>query len=668
MSDISQQTLRDKAARLEELNYQYYVLDNPTVPDHTYDQLFQELLSLEQQYPQWKDPNSPTMRVGGGILAELESVAHTTPMLSLDNVFDEEGLLKILERAQQLSGSTEPVAFSCEPKLDGLASSLSYEFGHLVTGVTRGDGQIGEDVTHNVRTIRNVPLFIEDAKDIPVLNVRGEIVFPKKAFDAYNGRRARKGLSTLKNPRNGAAGSVRQLDPKLCSERALAFYAYAVTEGVDNDSHCARLAQLQKFGFSIRKEIRRISSPAKVVEYIQAIERARPTLDIEIDGAVIKVDSIRLQEQIGYVSRAPRWAIAYKYPAEEVSTPTLGVDFQVGRTGALTPVARLVPVDVGGVTVSNCTLHNMDEIARLGIRIGDTVIVRRAGDVIPQIVSVVLSERPADAKEILAPTHCPCCGAPARRDEDEAAIRCTGGLNCDAQQIEFLKAFVDRKRMNIDGLGDRLIEQLYDAGKISTPDTIFKLRHEDIATLEGMGDKSASNIMKAIEASKKTTFGRFIYSLGIRGIGESTATLLADNLRELRAFEVATAEQLCLMKDIGPVSARDITEFFRNPRNLEIIRELCEAGVTWETPAEKGAQPLLGLTYVVTGSFTVRSRSEIEAALKSLGAKVSGSVSKKTTALCMGLNAGGKLDSATELGVPVLDETATLALLSSHGA
>lgn len=668
MSEITQQTLRDKAARLEKWNYEYYVLDNPTVPDQTYDQEFRALQSLEEQYPQWKDQNSPTMRVGGGVLAELKSVAHTVSMLSLDNVFDEDGLRKVLERAQQLSGESEPIAFSCEPKLDGLAASLSYTFGRLNTGVTRGDGEVGEDVTHNVRTIRNVPLFIEELKDVPVLNIRGEIVFPKAAFNAYNIRRQRQGRPPLKNPRNGAAGSVRQLDPALCSERALAFYAYAVTEGIDSSSHCDRLAQLQRFGFAIRKEIRRISDPSKVVEYIQAIERARPTLDIEIDGVVIKVDNIHLQEQIGYVSRAPRWAIAYKYPAEEVSTPTLGVDFQVGRTGALTPVARLAPVDVGGVTVSNCTLHNMDEIARLGIRIGDTVIVRRAGDVIPQIVSVILSERPADAQEIQAPTHCPCCGSPVRRDEGEAAIRCTGGLNCDAQQIEFLKAFVDRKRMNIDGLGDKLIEQLYEAGKISTPDTIFKLRHEDIASLEGMGDKSASNIIKAINASKKTSFGRFIYSLGIRGIGESTATLLAESLRELRAFESATPEQLCLMKDIGPVSARDITEFFSNPRNLNIIQALCDAGVSWEVPAEKGAQPLLGLTYVVTGSFTVRSRSDIEAALKSLGAKVSGSVSKKTTALCAGVGGGGKLDAATELGVAVLDEAATLELLNSHNA
>lgn len=664
MNDIALR-INELSQQLQHWNHEYYVLDNPSVTDSEYDRTFRALQALEQAHPELASSNSPTQKVGGLVLSKFDEAPHKTPMLSLDNSFTHEEMSAALSR-MLLGAEQSTLAFCCEPKLDGLAASITYENGELTRALTRGDGSKGEDITVNVRTIRNVPLSISH---LGTLEVRGEIVMPRAGFDAYNARCIETGKKPLKNPRNGAAGSMRQLDSTLCAQRPTAFFAYsAQVQEHPKTSHFDTLGWLSSLGFAVRKEVRRMHSIEDVLKYIDGIATLRPTMDVEIDGAVIKVDDTRIQDSLGFVSRAPRWAMAYKYPAQEEMTILTSVDFQVGRTGALTPVARLEPVNVAGVTVSNATLHNLDELNRLDARVGDTVIVRRAGDVIPQIVGVVLDRRPKDTAPIVIPTTCPCCDSPAVRPEGEATLRCTGGLVCDAQQVEALKAFAARKRMNIDGLGDKLIEQLYHAGHIKTLCSVYELTAQNIAELEGMGEKSAHNIVSAIEQSKVTTLPRFLYSLGIREVGESTAVSIAEHFETLEAVMGATQEELIHVQDVGPIVSRYIEAFFANDDNVKIVGAMRQMGVVWPAMSSGEPKPLKGSVYVVTGSFSQMQRKDIEATLKSFGAKVSGSVSKNTTALIAGEKAGSKLAKAESLGVPIKNESEAIAFLHSHAS
>jgi DNA ligase (NAD+) len=651
-------SLREK---LNTWNHEYYVLDDPTVPDSEYDWVFRELSQLEQAYPEYQDSNSPTLKVGGAVLSEFIEAPHRTPMLSLDNAFTHDEMRSELSKMLKLA-NVSSTRFACEPKLDGLACSVIYVDGVMTQALTRGDGMSGEEITNNVRTIKNVPLTLQ-GEAAGIVEVRGEIVMPLTQFNAYNEKQKNKGGKVLKNPRNGAAGSMRQLDSALCAERPLAFFAYAVIiDGIS--SHSEGLIKARNLGFAVRKEVRIVDSIDGVLKYLDNLHSLRKGLDIEIDGSVIKINDYAIQEELGFVSRAPRWAIAYKYPAQEELTPLLGVDFQVGRTGAITPVARLKPVDVGGVTVSNATLHNMGEVARLGVKIGDTVIVRRAGDVIPQIIGVVTDRRPENAKDIIFPDTCPACGSDAVRVKDEATLRCTGGLFCSAQRVEALKAFAARKRMNIDGLGDKLVEQLYAEGMLDDLASVFTLEPERMARLDGLGEKSAIKLMTSIEKSKSTSLGRFIYSLGIREVGESTATGLAAHFKTLDALMQASITDLESVSDIGPITAAYIHAFFDNQDNIDIINKMITLGVTWPDEVDDGAKPLLGKTFVVTGTFHDIERKNIEAKLKELGAKVSGSVSAKTEALVAGEKAGSKLQKAQELSLPIMDETQIIAFLS----
>jgi DNA ligase (NAD+) len=651
-------SLREK---LNTWNHEYYVLDDPTVPDSEYDWVFRELSQLEQANPEYQDSNSPTLKVGGAVLSEFIEAPHRTPMLSLDNAFTHDDMRSELSKMLKLA-DVSSTRFACEPKLDGLACSVTYVDGVMTQALTRGDGMSGEEITNNVRTIKNVPLTLQGEAS-GIVEVRGEIVMPLTQFNAYNEKQKNKGGKVLKNPRNGAAGSMRQLDSALCAERPLAFFAYAVIiDGIS--SHSEGLIKARNLGFAVRKEVRIVDSIDGVLKYLDNLHSLRKGLDIEIDGSVIKINDYAIQEELGFVSRAPRWAIAYKYPAQEELTPLLGVDFQVGRTGAITPVARLKPVDVGGVTVSNATLHNMGEVARLGVKIGDTVIVRRAGDVIPQIIGVVTDRRPENAKDIIFPDTCPACGSDAVRVKDEATLRCTGGLFCSAQRVEALKAFAARKRMNIDGLGDKLVEQLYAEGMLDDLASVFTLDPERMARLDGLGEKSAIKLMTSIEKSKSTSLGRFIYSLGIREVGESTAAGLAAHFKTLDALMQASITVLESVSDVGPITAAYIHAFFDNQDNIDIINKMITLGVTWPDEVDDGAKPLLGKTFVVTGTFHDIERKNIEAKLKELGAKVSGSVSAKTEALVAGEKAGSKLQKAQELSLPIMDETQIIAFLS----
>lgn len=650
-------------ATLTTWGHAYYTLDDPMVPDAEYDALYRQVEAYEKSEPQHIDPNSPTQRVGGRVLDGFSTIAHAIPMLSLDNDFDHESVSKTLSTMSDRAG--HPLIFTCEPKLDGLAVSLIYRHGSLEQAVTRGDGTEGEDVTENVRTIRNVPLNINDTR--PLLEIRGEVVMPRVGFERYNAKQREKGGKTFVNPRNGAAGSLRQLDSRETAKRPLQFYAYSVVRGMpESTSHLDSLRAVAKLGIAVRKEIRRVNDTQSVLQYLDALESARPTMDVDIDGAVIKVDTIAYQEELGMMTRVPRWAKAYKFPAEEAITPLNDVGFQVGRTGAITPVARLEPVFVGGVTVSNATLHNQDEIARLGVQIGDHVIVRRAGDVVPQVVSVAKIESNAPRAPIVFPTACPSCGSDVMQVPGEAAIRCTGGLICPAQQIEALKAYAGNKRMDIDGLGDKIITALYDAGKLRRLSDIYHLTPDCIAEMEGMGEKSGKKIVAAIEGSKRTTLAKFIYALGIREVGETTASNLAQYFGTLDALMQADVDTLKKVDDVGDVIATTVTEFFTNDDNRDIVRELIEAGLHWPDVEVSSHRPLEGHTFVVTGSFSLRQRKEIEAQLKSLGAKVSGSVSAKTAALFAGEKAGSKLAKAEGLNVPVLtDEAAHNAWLDA---
>ncbi|QTR51828.1 NAD-dependent DNA ligase LigA [Candidatus Thiothrix anitrata] len=666
MSDMQTQ-LEKLRQQLRYHNHLYYVLDDPQIPDVEYDRLFRELQSLEAAHPELITPDSPTQRVGAAPLTEFGEIKHAIPMLSLGNVFSDEELLAFDKRIHDRLKSDAETEFVAEPKLDGLAISILYENGVFTRAATRGDGETGEDVTHNVRTIASVPLRLLGEGYPTVLEVRGEIYMPKAGFEAFNAKMRALGEKTFVNPRNAAAGSLRQLDPRLTAQRPLDIFCYAVGQvegGIVPDTHYAILQQFRAWGLRVCPDIRIVQGAQGCLDYFREIGARRNGLPYDIDGVVYKVNSIATQQELGFISRAPRWAIAHKFPAQEEITELEGVDFQVGRTGALTPVARLKPVFVGGVTVSNATLHNMDEIERKDVRIGDFVIVRRAGDVIPEVASVILERRPAGAAPIVMPTHCPVCGSEVQRPEGEAVARCTGGLYCPAQVKEAIKHFASRKALNIDGLGDKMVEQLFDAGLIRHVDDLYSLDVEAVAALERMGKKSAENLIAALESSKSTTLERFIYALGIRNAGEGTAKGLARYFGSLEAIQAANEETLKLVPDIGVIVAANVAQFFAEAHNRDTIQHLRDLGVHWANYEAKPAEalPLAGKTYVITGTLS-RAREDIKADLEALGAKVSGSVSKKTTALIAGENAGSKLTKAQELGVEILGEDTLSVLL-----
>ncbi len=648
---------------IEGHNRDYYISDAPTIPDSEYDRLFQQLVALEAKYPELASPISPTQRVGAKPLSSFSQITHRAPMLSLDNAFSDEQLAHFCQRVFDGLGQRE-VSFALEPKFDGCAVSLFYKNGVLQYGATRGDGQTGEDITHNVKTIRSIPLKLEPGAPSE-LEVRGEIYMPLKSFNQLNKEALANGTKTFVNPRNAASGTLRQLDPKITASRALEFYSYSaiIPKQLQPKTHSELLVNLKTWGMRVCDLIKQVSDVEGIKNFYQTLMKKRDGLPYEIDGLVIKVDHFEAQEKLGFVSRAPRWAIAYKFPAQEKMTRLLSVDFQVGRTGALTPVARLEPVFVGGVTVSNATLHNMDEIARQDIRVLDTVIVSRAGDVIPKVMATVLSKRPKNAKRILAPTQCPVCGSDVEQEETLAAIRCTGGLYCSAQVVEAMKHFVSRKAMDIDGLGSKLIEVLVENKIIDTVADLYHLKPEDLNQLERMGEKSAAKVIKAIDKSRETTLNRFIYALGIREVGEATARSLATHFNDLDAIMQAEQDSLVLISDIGPIVASHIYQFFKQSHNLEVIRSLLKAGIHWPQNATKSDQSLEGKVFVITGTLSM-PRDELKAQLLERGAKVSGSVSSKTTALIAGDKAGSKLKKAQDLGVAVIQESEINDLLS----
>ncbi|WP_318457793.1 NAD-dependent DNA ligase LigA [Photobacterium leiognathi] len=670
MSIDLQQELFTLREQLDYHGHRYYVEDNPEIPDAEYDRMMQQLLKIEAEHPEWVTVDSPSQRVGGTALEGFTQVKHEIAMLSLDNAFNDDDLRAFQKRLQDRLRSGSELSYCCEPKLDGLAVSLMYEDGVLVQAATRGDGATGENITHNVRTIRAIPLKLQGTDWPARLEVRGEVFMPKKGFETLNEKALKKGEKTFANPRNAAAGSLRQLDPKITATRPLSFYAYAVgvVEGRElAETQYERLCQLKAWGLPMCPEIRKVDSIEEVIAYHQSIGEKRQSLGYEIDGVVIKVDDIDTQQQLGFVARAPRWAIAYKFPAQEEMTVLNNVEFQVGRTGAITPVAKLEPVFVGGVTVSNATLHNADEVERLGVMIGDMVIIRRAGDVIPQIASVVESRRPESAQAIVFPTECPVCQSKIERIEGEAVARCTGGLFCQAQRKEALKHFVSRKALDVDGCGEKVIEQLVDREMVATPADLFKFSAGEVTVLERMGPKSAQKLVGALKASKLTTLPRFIYSLGIREVGEATAANLANYFETLEAISQATKEQLIEVPDVGDVVAAHIFNFFREEHNMAVVKDLQEVGIHWpeiEKPEEGIELPLEGKTVVLTGSLSQLTRSDAKAALQKLGAKVTGSVSKKTDLLVAGEAAGSKLAKAQELDIEIWDEQKLVDLMS----
>ncbi len=665
-----EQKLKELKETLHTHAIRYYVEDDPTIPDAEYDRLMRELMDLEAQNPELVTPDSPSQRVGGMPLAGFEPVTHEIPMLSLDNAFSDEELDAFNRRMGDRVPTAKLAKFCCEPKLDGLAVSLLYVDGVLVQAATRGDGATGENITENVRTIKSIPLKLQGGNWPTRIEVRGEVFMPKVGFEKMNEQALKKGEKVFVNPRNAAAGSLRQLDSRITAKRPLAFYAYSVgvIEGGELvDSHYERFLQLKGWGLPMCPETKRVETLEDVKTYYQDILQRRAELPYEIDGVVIKLDDVVIQQQLGFVARAPRWAIAYKFPAQEEMTVLKDVEFQVGRTGAITPVAKLEPVFVGGVTVSNATLHNADEIARLGVKVGDTVVIRRAGDVIPQIVSVLEEMRPEVARDIVFPVNCPVCNSAIERVEGEAVARCTGGLVCQAQRKEALKHFVSRKALDVDGLGDKVIEQLVDKEMVVTPADLFKLRAGELTILERMGPKSAQNVVNALEKSKQTTLARFMYSLGIREVGEATAMNLAQHFTTLSAISEASVEQLIEVPDVGNIVANHIYSFFAQPNNQSVIQELIDLGVSWPDIVAKSddqPQPLAGKVVVLTGSLSQLSRSDAKAALQALGAKVTGSVSKNTDILFAGEAAGSKLAKAQELGIEIRDEQDLLNLMS----
>jgi DNA ligase (NAD+) len=662
---------KKRAAELREQlnyhNYLYYVLDNPEIPDAEYDRMLRELQGLEERCPELRSADSPTQRVGGEVLSAFAEVQHEVPMLSLGNVFSAEELADFDRRCRE-GLDVEQIEYMAEPKLDGLAISLLYEDGVLVRGATRGDGATGEDVTHNVKTIGAIPLRLT-GKGIPKrLEVRGEIYMPLKGFDELNQRQRENNAKTFANPRNAAAGSLRQLDSTITATRPLTMYCYGVgvMEGArPAKTHSATLEQLRAWGLRVSDEPAVVKGVKGCETYYEQLLARRDKLDYEIDGIVYKVNRHDQQQTLGFVSRAPRWAIAHKFPAQEEMTKLLEIDIQVGRTGALTPVARLEPVAVGGVIVTNATLHNEDEIRRKDVRVGDVVIVRRAGDVIPEVVSSVKSKRKKGARQFKVPAKCPECGSEVVRVEGEAVARCSGGLYCPAQRKQSIKHFASRRAMDIDGLGDKLVDQLVDAGMIQDVADLYSLSVEQLAGMERMGEKSATNLVAALEKSKATTLPRFIFSLGIREVGEATARNLAMYFGSLAKIIKATQEQLEEVPDVGPVVAKNIVAFDHQSHNREVIDKLIKAGVHWQDLETRpaGEQPLAGKTIVLTGALSV-SRNEVKEKLQALGAKVSGSVSKKTAYVIAGADAGSKLARAQDLGIPVLDEDALKKILA----
>ncbi|MDI9766228.1 NAD-dependent DNA ligase LigA [Pantoea dispersa] len=653
--------------------YLYHVMDTPEIPDAEYDRLMRELRELESAHPDLITPDSPTQRVGAAPLATFEQVRHEVPMLSLDNTFDEAGFLAFNKRVQDRLKSTDDLTYCCELKLDGLAVSLLYENGLLVRAATRGDGTTGENITANVRTIHAIPLRLH-GDNIPArVEVRGEVFMTESGFEKLNEEARRTGGKVFANPRNAAAGSLRQLDPRITAKRPLTFFCYGfgLLEGGEMPaSHWQRLQQFKAWGLPVSERIRLVHTADEVLAFYRQVEQDRPSLGFDIDGVVIKVDSQALQEQLGFVARAPRWAVAFKFPAQEQMTVVRDVEFQVGRTGAITPVARLEPVQVAGVIVSNATLHNADEIARLGLRIGDKVVIRRAGDVIPQVVNVVESERPADAREIVFPSHCPVCGSDVERVEGEAVTRCTGGLICGAQRKEALKHFVSRRAMDVDGMGDKIIDQLVEKEYVKTPADLFRLTAGKLTGLDRMGPKSAQNVVDALEKAKLTTLPRFLYALGIREVGEATAANLANHFGELEEVMNADLDALIAVQDVGKVVAAHVRNFMEEESNREVIRQLTEeVGVHWPAvvvvKAEEIDSPFAGKTVVLTGSLSQMNRDDAKARLTALGAKVSGSVSKKTDLLIAGEAAGSKLAKAQELGIAVIDEAEMIRLLGA---
>lgn len=647
---------------LRQYEYEYHVLDNPTVPDSEYDRLFHQLKALELEHPEFLTSDSPTQRVGAKPLSGFSQIRHEIPMLSLDNAFSDEEFYAFVKRIEdRLIVLPKPLTFCCEPKLDGLAVSILYVNGILNQAATRGDGTTGEDITANIRTIRNIPLQLLTDNPPARLEVRGEVFMPHAGFERLNEYALEHGEKTFANPRNAAAGSLRQLDPNITSKRPLVLNAYGIgiAEGVElPNTHYARLQWLKSIGIPVNPEIRLCNGTNEVLDFYRDIQNKRSSLGYDIDGTVLKINDIALQNELGFISKAPRWAIAYKFPAQEELTVLNDVEFQVGRTGAITPVAKLEPVFVAGVTVSNATLHNGDEIERLNIAIGDTVVIRRAGDVIPQIIGVLHERRPDNAKAIIFPTNCPVCDSQIIRIEGEAVARCTGGLFCAAQRKEALKHFVSRKAMDIDGVGGKLIEQLVDRELIHTPADLFKLDLITLTRLERMGAKSAENALNSLEKAKSTTLARFIFALGIREVGEATALNLANHFKTLDALKAADLEQLQQVPDVGEVVANRIFVFWREAHNVAVVDDLIAQGVYWETVEVKEASENLfkDKTVVLTGTLTQMGRNEAKALLQQLGAKVNGSVSSKTDFVIAGDAAGSKLAKAQELNITVLTE------------
>lgn len=669
MSESVEREVAELRQRVQYHLYRYHVLDQPEITDQEYDRLYDRLAALEAEHPQLVTPDSPTQRVGAEPSEKFLEVRHEHPMLSLDKCMDDDELKRWQQRCAGALDDGDELAFTCEPKIDGVAVSLLYEGGELVRAATRGDGTTGEDITANVRTIRAIPWRLRSDDPPSRVEVRGEIYMPLSGFEAFNIKARERDERLLINPRNGAAGSLRQLDPAMTAARPLSMFCYSTgfMEGKTPPKlHSETLDLLLDWGLRTNPRTKRCETLAECFAYIRALEADRDSLDYAIDGAVIKVDDLAVRDKLGQVTHKPRWAIAYKYAAEEASTILRDVEFQVGRTGAITPVAKLEPVFVGGVTVSNATLHNMDEITRLDLRIGDTVVVHRAGDVIPQVMRV--QERAEEGAAVAMPSECPVCNAPISREDEEVVARCTAPLTCPAQRKERLRHFASRLALDIEGLGDKLIEQLVERGMVATPADLFNLTAEQFESLERMGEKSSANVVAAIAASRDTTFARFIYALGIREVGETTAASLARRFGDLQPLMDATEEDLEAVDDIGPIVADKVAGFFRDEVHRKMARELVDLGVRWEVaPPDTSAEVLKGQTWVLTGTLEHKTRDEAKAILVGMGAKVAGSVSKKTTRVVAGPGAGSKLAKAEQLEIPVMDENAFLDFLKEHG-
>jgi DNA ligase (NAD+) len=652
---------------LERFNYRYHALDDPEVPDAEYDRLMLELRALETQHPELLTADSPTQRVGAAPVAAFGAVKHRLAMLSLDNAFSDDDVREFDRRIRERLDQPGPIRYSAEPKLDGLAVSARYEDGVFAQGATRGDGETGEDITQNLKTIAALPLKLRADRAPRVLEVRGEVFMPLARFARFNQEAIARGEKSFVNPRNAAAGSLRQLDPRMTAARPLDLFIYGlgIVEGGELPaSHSETLQALRRWGFKICPQSRVVAGVDGCLDYYREMGAQRPTLPYQIDGVVYKVDDLGLQQLLGFVSRAPRWAVAHKFPAEEALTTVRAIEFQVGRTGALTPVARLEPAFVGGVTVSNATLHNMDELARKDVRVGDTVVIRRAGDVIPEVARVLPERRVAGAMPVMLPRVCPVCGSPVVREADQAVARCTGGRICAAQRKEEIKHFASRRALDIQGLGDKLVEQLVDRDWVRTPADLFALQTEQLSTLERMGEKSAQKLQSAIAAAKHTTLQRFLYALGIRDVGEATALALAQHFGGIAALRQAAEEQIQRVPDVGPVVAKHVAAYFRDPENSAIVERLLAGGITWPAPASIDAHTeLSGKIFVLTGTLQALTREAAEQEIVKLGGKVSGSVSKKTHYVVAGEDAGSKLKKAQQLGVTVLDEAAFLKLL-----